>query len=436
MAVNSNSFSLGWKIIWFSLAATLVIWITTLSDYRFIRNDPFLFLSKMAALVGTVGMCWTFLFSTRLQLLEVMFSGLDKVYHAHRLLAILSFSLICSHPLFQILRFIPNWQKGILFFLHEWVAIGWGILALVLFITLISLTLWIKIPYHIWKRTHEFFIFVLLLAFIHTVWIDKQVNDSLLLSIWLYGFMTLACICYIYIRFFYWRVGPRYPYSIRSIEKRGKIWNIQLKPLEKEMHYQPAQFIYITFDNPKVSKEPHPFSVSSSPDHDFLRISIKNLGDYTSRLDALQPGDKATIWGPYGRFYEKFLFETKKDAVLISGGIGITPFLSLLHFEADHLNKRKTIVFYCVKNRSRAYFHEEIEALAQRDPSIVYFPWYSDSQGFMNIEDVKKKIGENLKGKIYFLCGPLSMMNLFTDQLTQNGVKNQNIVFEDFNLLD
>lgn len=382
-------------------------------------------------------MCWTFILSTRLRVLEILFSGLDKVYHAHRTLAILSFSFICFHPFFQFLRFIPDWKRSFnLFLLRELGAVEFGVLAFILFIALVSLTLWIKIPYNIWKKTHEFFIFVLLLALFHIIWIDKQVNNSILLSIWIYGFISLAIMSYIYIRFLYRHIGPRYSYRIENIEKKGKIWNVYLNHSEKKMQYKPAQFIYIAFDNPKLSKEPHPFSVSSSPEQPHLRISIKNLGDYTSHMDALQIGDKAVIWGPYGQFYEKFLFDTKKDAVLIAGGIGITPFLSMLQFEAGQSNERKIHIFYCVKNPSRAYFHDEIIRLAERKNSIHYIPWNSDTQGFMNIDNVKEKINSDLKGKLFFLCGPLAMMQLFIGQLNQNGVKNKHIIYEDFNLLD
>lgn len=430
-------FAHGWAIIWASFLLTLLIWIATLADYNFIFHDTFLFFSKITALLGTVGMCWTFILSTRLYFLEAMFSGLDKVYHTHRLLGILSFSLICFHPLFQIFRFIPFWVKGFNpLVLYKFGSVELGILAFLLFVTLISITLWIRIPYHIWKQSHEFFIFVLLIAFFHTIWIDKQVNDSLLLSIWLYGFMFLAFISYIYIRFLYWYIGPKLAGKIVDIEKRGKILNIYLSLSDKRMQYNPAQFIYISFDNPKLGKEPHPFSISSSPDQEALRISIKKLGDFTSKVDELQIGDKALIWGPYGWFSEKFLYETKKDVVMIAGGIGVSPFLSMLQFEADHPCERNIYIFYCIKNPSRAYFHQEIESLTERRPSIIYIPWYSDTQGLLNIEKLQEKIVDGLKNKLYFLCGPLSMMELFIRELNQTGVKNKSILFEDFNLLD
>jgi ferredoxin-NADP reductase len=73
--------------------------------------------------------------------------------------------------------------------------------------------------------------------------------------------------------------------------------------------------------------------------------------------------------------------------------------------------------------------------LEKIDRSIHYIPWYSDTQGLMNIEHLKE-INGKLQDKFYFLCGPFSMMEFLVKELTQNGVKNSHIITEDFNLFD
>lgn len=420
-----------------SLVVTFLIWIFTLSDYQFIVSDPFLFLSKLVVLIGTVSMCWSFILSARFKFFEIVFHGLDKVYHAHKNISIISFSLICLHPLFQFFRFVPDWERAFGLFVPKALgAVEFGLFAFLLFLLLFALTLWINIPYHIWKKTHELFIFVLILAFFHTVLMDKQVNASFLLSLWIYGFMLLAAFSYAYIRFLYAYIGPKYDYKIKEIEKLRKGWNIYLAPVGKGMAYEPGQFISISFENEAVGREFHLFSISSAPNDELLRLTIKKLGDYTSCLDALKVKDKALVFGPYGRFYEKYLVQRDKDAVLISGGIGVTPFLSMLGHESGSYKSRITYVFYCVKNRQRADFHEEILNYVKMNPNIRYFPVFSDEQGFLNVPQVVEKLGGEVKNKNFFLCGPYPMMRSFSKGLKKEKVKNRNIIFEDFNLLD
>jgi predicted ferric reductase len=427
---------LGWLLVFSSLLATWGIWLITLVNYTFIWKDPFLFVSKVLVLPGTILICWSFFLSTRLSLFTNLFGALDKVYHAHKMISISSFVCICLHPIFQFFRFLPNYLKSLeLFIPRAFAAIEFGIIALILFIILISLTLWIKIPYHIWKRTHEFFILVLLFAMTHVWLINKQVHDSIYLMIWMYGFMILACFAYVYKRFLYRFLGPKYIYSVANTEKKKESWNIFLVPKgKKQLIYKPAQFIYISFNNPYLGNEVHPFSVSSAPPNE-LRLSIKNLGDYTSKLDNLKKGDEATIWGPYGKFYEKYLCEYEKDAVMIASGIGITPFLSLIQHENKHLSKRKTILFYGVKNQKSTDYIDEIKHYADENPQLQIFISYYEKEP-LNISFVGKSINNKWKNHNYFICAPIQMIKQFEKELRAEGIHNRDILYEDFNLLD
>jgi predicted ferric reductase len=425
---------LGWLIVLISCLATWVIWLTTLSSYVFIWKDPFLFLSKAVVLPGIILMCWSFFLSTRFRVFEMLFNGLDKTYHAHKMISISSFVLICLHPALQFFRFLPNYRKSLEMFIPKALtALEFGLLALLVFIALITLTLWIKLPYHIWKKTHQFFIVVLLLALIHIWLIDKQVHDSLPLMIWIYGFIGAACIAYIYTRFLYRFLGPKYNYKVVKIKKMQTCWDVYMTAqTTKEIAYYPAQFVYISFNNKMLGSEPHPFSISSAS-HQPFRLSIKNSGDYTSKLDALMVGDSARIWGPYGRFYEKYLCEPKKDAVMIAGGIGITPFLSLIHHEVKHPKPRKTILFYGVKNRDHKDYIDEIAACVLQNHNIKIITSFFEIEP-LNMQIIESYTDKDLTRYNFFLCGPIKMMKLFEEDLKKRGVKNRNIIFEDFNL--
>lgn len=428
--------SIGWSIVLFSSIGTLVVWLTTLKSYEFIWKDPFLFLSKTCVLPGTILFCWSFFLSTRLKIIEKAFGGIDKAYHAHKLVSETSFLLILLHPAFQFFRFLPNYRKSLeLFIPRALTALEFGIAALIIFILLISLTLWIKIPYHIWKKTHEFFILVLLLGLIHIWLIDKQVHDSYGLMLWIYSYICLALFSYIYTRFLYRFLGPKFNYIVSQVKKKQECWDVYLEPVDKKkMEYKPAQFVFISFRDKQIGNESHPFSVSSAP-HQTLRLSIKGLGDYTSRLDVLKPGVHARLWGPYGLFYEKYFGQPEKSAVMIANGIGITPFLSLLHHETRHPLQRDSKLFYSVKDRTKTDYIDELKSLASINTHIGLFISYYDEQK-LGMALVQDYLDKNVKDYNFFLCGSLKMMKTFEKELKKLGVKNSQIIFEDFNLFD
>ncbi len=424
------------SIIFFSsLILTVFIWAFTLKDTTFIIQDPFLVLSKISILTATVAMCWTFILATRWPILEYMLGGLEYVYYLHRQVGMFAFCGIIAHVLFQCLRFVPHWSVVAgLFLPSAGFAVQCGVYAFLVFIVLMALTLWIPIPYHIWKRTHELFIVVLLLSFLHMFFLNRHINASPLLSFWIYGWMATAFFAYIYIRFLYYYVGPKYCYRIAKIEHIRKTWNVYLEPKGKALSYMPGQFAYLSFNNAKLGKEVHPYSFSSNPYDTYSRFSIKELGDWSRRMDFAKEGQLVNIWGPYGRFYEKYLYQSNKDAVMIAGGIGITPFLSLLGYEAHRPHDRTTYLYYCVKNANRAVFCDEIHRYAQINKRIISRIHCTATSGFLSISDLQRLPG-GFKNKNFFLCGPPVMMDSFTKQLQELGVKSRNIITEHFDLV-
>ena len=98
------------------------------------------------------------------------------------------------------------------------------------FALLIALTLWVKISYNRWKRTHEFFGLVLLIVGVHIFVVNADVARYPLLAVWLYGLLGLALISFVYIRFLYRRWGPRFDYYVWGIERIGDIPRGDLRP--------------------------------------------------------------------------------------------------------------------------------------------------------------------------------------------------------------
>src|SRR4029077_3591117 len=112
----------------------------------------------------------------------------------------------------------------------------------------------------------------------------------------------------------------------------------------------------------------HPFSISSAPNGDWLRIPVKELGDWSEALQRLHIGTKVFIEGPYGILTGAR--RTKPKILLLAGGIGITPLRAL--FEALPARQGDLTLLYRVHHEADVLFRAEIDALARARGARVH----------------------------------------------------------------
>jgi predicted ferric reductase len=163
-----------------------------------------------------------------------------------------------------------------------------------------------------------------------------------------------------------------------------------------------------------------------------LRLSIKMVGDWTKRLDALHAGTDVKVMGPYGQFAER-AFVTKKPGVWIAGGIGVTPFLSMLKDRSVHAPESDIAMFYCTKNEADAPYDAEIAGIVPRMPNVEYVRHRSDAEGFVTAQTIAGRVTD-LADRLILLCGPLPMMRKLEAAFVAMGVPRRNIQYEDFSL--
>lgn len=423
--------NIGVIAIFLSLIITLNLFILSKSDITVVERNPLLSFSQILSLLGATLLSVAFILSSRIRALERWFGGLDRAYKIHHMVAGTAFVFLVNHPLLLMVNQIPN-TKAVLLYLLPGTNLSYdmGIFALWTMILLVVLTLYVKLPYHIWKKTHEFMGLVLFLGMIHVFLIPSDVASFMPLRVWMLSLMSFAMASFIYVRFLYRWFGPRYDYVIERTNRIGDIIELYLKPVKKPMEFVPGQFAFMQVKAGGIPKELHAFSFSSDEGSDLLRFSIKILGDFTLTLRELQAGKKITLWGSYGGFPAKFF--SNKDAVCIAGGIGVTPFLSMLSSEAKRERRDRNIFFfYSAKNADELYYHNEISHIASTSSRIHYFPHLSAVRGRLNAKTIYDIVGD-LRNKLIFLCGPYSMMHDLQKQFVGMGVKSSNIIFEDF----
>jgi len=297
-------------------------------------------------------------------------------------------------------------------------------------ILVLLLTLVIKLPYHFWLKTHDFIGLTLFFACLHIFFISSDISRYLPLRIWIFFLLSLGIFSYIYKVFLYRWFGPKYKYTVKKTKQLGDIFEIYLSPQFSSLPFRPGQFAFINFNRPGLT-ESHPFSFSSPPGSPLLRFSVKVLGDYTAKLNQLTAGTPANIWGAYGQMYQHF--SDDKDVVCVGGGIGITPFLSLIGHEVNHPQPRTIFLFYSAKSQVEAVYHAELSQLASTLKNFKYFPHFSDTQPRLTVDDIYHAV-RSLDDRFFYLCGPKSMMDSLSLQLKNKGVPSDHIIFEDFTL--
>jgi predicted ferric reductase len=176
--------------------------------------------------------------------------------------------------------------------------------------------------------------------------------------------------------------------------------------------------------------ESHPFTISSAPHEDVLRVSVKASGDFTRSLFThLQPGMDAVVEGAYGMFDYK---TGGQRQIWIAGGIGLTPFLSFIRDMDGNLN-HDVDLYYTVRHKEEALFVDEIESAAKKNPRLKPHVRYSSTDGSLTIEEIIKNAGGSVKDHHVYMCGPLPMVQAFEKKFLEQGVPAGNIHFEEFN---
>lgn len=432
----SKQIWVGYSVVLATVLISLSLWIFEMWRADALHTNPWIYPAKIGSHGTLMLMCWAFILATRFKPVEWLFGGLDKVYKAHRVIGETAFFLIFLHPVFLALARTDSWSG---FWAYFWFSSDWtrntGILALFFFTLLVVLSIYVKIAYHRWKRTHDFFGLLLVLVLIHA-WISGgEMRSYPVLTIWYGAWSVLGLSAYLYIRLLYRFIGPQYDVVTSEVRDIGdSISEIHLKPVGRPLHHKPGQFIYISFDSDAVTEEPHPFSISSGPEDPALRLSIKRLGDWTGNIDKIERGEPARIWGPYGHFSDLPLKEHSMPLLMIGGGVGITPFLSMIRSDVFAHRKGPAVLIYSVPNKAKQVYAQEIQAAAARIPQLSAVLHLSDEEGFLNEKSLRAAVQSPLEQHMVMLCGPGPMTASLKALLLKVGLQPKQILSEEFQI--
>ena len=395
-------------------------------------NSTMTSLGQITGLLGMILFALNLVISNRSIFFDRFFKGLHHFYNAHKWMGSLSFSLLLFHPLFLVVKYISTSLYDAALFLLPGsnIANTFGIIALLGMIVLLSITLYFKIKYNIWRFSHKFMVLVFVIAIGHTLIVSSDISRDLFLRTYILFFSILGLISGFYRSFLRIFFDKDFEFTVKNVTMLNpNVIEIELEPTKEVMEFYPGQFIFIKFLSDGVSSEPHPFSISSASQEKNIKITVKFLGDFTSKLGNVKVGMKAKVEGPFGEFFEN---RKNKKEIWLAGGVGITPFLSM----AKSLNniENDIYLFYCLNDATEAVSLGELKIATIKNSKFHLITWYSKEQGRISADGISK-LTNGIADKDIYLCGPPPFMKALVDQFITNGVDKNNINFEEFNFL-
>jgi ferredoxin-NADP reductase len=210
-----------------------------------------------------------------------------------------------------------------------------------------------------------------------------------------------------------------------------------------DFQFTPGQYVDMTLENPPETDAEgniRSFSIVSAPFEDRLTIATRMRDTAFKRVLKSSPlGLQVKIDGPMGSF--TLHKNASKAAVFLAGGIGVTPFVSILRNAAHEKLPHKLFLFYSNRRPEDSAFFSELEQLQSANPNYRFIPSMSDMQksqqkwtgetGFINREMVAKFVPD-LSGPIYYIAGPPAMVTAMREMLVSATVDEDDIRTEEF----
>jgi predicted ferric reductase len=370
--------------------------------------------------------------------------GIDRVMAFHKFAAWWVLLALMLHPLAYVLpTFLDDPARGAqrLLAYHLLPAYRSGVVALVALILLVVAgVMRDRLRYEVWRGGHVILALIALGGGLHHATSAGRLSalGPLHLFWWGAGAVAMAVIAVLY----GWRwIGlHRQPWRLAGIAKLAdRIWELDLEPAPgtARLPYRAGQFIWMTVGTRRFPLFDHPFSIADSPERANMRMIIKEVGDFTRALGSLPLGTPIGVDGPYGTF--TLQRHPGEAVVLIAGGVGIAPVISLLRDMVMRRDPRPVRLAYAVGTPANFACLAELEAAKAvldlrlmlvsegRDDGwpgeVGYLDW-SRLTGLLQGLDPSRSVA--------LICGPGPMVTKVSDMLLDLGMPMRNVVYERF----
>jgi 3-phenylpropionate/trans-cinnamate dioxygenase ferredoxin reductase subunit len=403
-------------------------------------------LSMLTGLLALSALVSAAVLPSRLRSLNRAF-GIESVIDLHRFLGVVTAALVFAH-----LACVVAAKPANITLLDLTAAPGRAKAATIATLALVGLAVLAvlrnraQLSYELWKWSHVALAATALLASGLHVWLlDQLVRDALIGTMFAFFAVGLALV---FGHRWVWRplFDPSTEFVVRDIRRENRtVSTLVLAPCPRPGRqattwaFAPGQFAWIRLDR-SVMAEEHPFTIASSAHSDATEFTIRHTGDFTRALRRLPIG--ATVWvdGPHGAFTNDV--EASAGFVMIAGGVGITPMMSMLRTAAHRCDPRPYRLVVVASAPEDLLFRAELAQLRRlidlEVTEVLRRPveGWSGYTGDIGAELLSAVLGgaHHPADVDYFICGPPALVSDALSALDLLGAPVDRIHTEQFDM--
>lgn len=359
------------------------------------------------------------------------FFGMDKIIKFQRKFALVTIFIISLHPFFFILSNGKIFNYLIPDFSILPLAIGIVSFYSLIIVEVCSI-LYKRISYRAWQYIHILIYILFFFIVYHLINIGSDIENIFFRLI--FGVLIVGLASGAVYRGYYKIKNRKKKFYVKEIIwDSPDVFSLIVKS-EQNFSFKPGQFCFLRL-NKKGLYARHPFTISSGPEDEYLSFTIKNSGRFTKSASQLKEGEEVIIDGPFGIFTIGNK-EEKKDLVFIAGGVGITPFMSMIKYFLSKNEKPNVILLYGVRTEKDLIFRKQLDEIKESWFKKIYIlSEEKNSQnfefGFVDESFIKKYV-KDIKNSLFYVCGPEIMKEKIIKILKNLGVKKKDIKIESF----
>ncbi|MFB5661229.1 FAD-dependent oxidoreductase [Alteribacillus sp. HJP-4] len=209
---------------------------------------------------------------------------------------------------------------------------------------------------------------------------------------------------------------------LERFQEAEEVYTFQFEK-EKDLTWKAGQHGLFNIKHKKIKNAVRPFSVASAPSENVIKVTTRiseEPSDFKKAMLELKQGMKVSMSGPVGSFYLK----DANPSLLIAGGIGITPFRSMVkQLEAEENGFENPINLLYMESDKIYLYKDELDGIADNTSINVNYP---DSRNELH-QEIDKFISLYKNNGKYFVAGPKSMVNSISTHLKNNNISKRNI---------